>query len=217
MRRGVMRARASARAVAAIVLALACSAAASRNRTRADSLDHWCYRALERFEIARAVRASRRPPVYARRDREPRLTNSVSRAETSRSHFPARDRYELDRLEREFLRRTCARRIQPRVTIRSGSDATAPSRSKAIIGVAPYPCSSRTSPTETEAFLAIGAGVSRAPGEIASPTTCATSSSTDPVAGDRADATKPPRREKSFNGLTSLFERSYVIGALGPD
>jgi hypothetical protein len=34
-----------------------------------------------------------------------------------------------------------------------------------------------------------------------------------PEYGDRARNEKPSRREKSFKGLTSLFERSYVIGA----
>ncbi len=32
-----------------------------------------------------------------------------------------------------------------------------------------------------------------------------------PEHGERADDTKPSRREKSFNGLTSLFDRSYVL------
>ncbi len=190
----------------AIVLALAAPAPASATGHERIPLDHWCYRALERFEsLGLCVLPDDRPYT---RDEVARLTDGIA-ATAATARLSARDEYELDRLQREFT--TAEARDDP--SQRYDRAWYGEDRAIALegdIAVTPYLQQLNFS-TEMEAFVGVTPEFrahlgSRFAYDVRYQLLFG------PETGDRARNEKPSRREKSFHGLTSLFERSYVVG-----
>ena len=191
----------------AVVVALACPAGAFATGHERIPLDHWCYRALERFEsLGLCVLPDDRPFT---RDEIAALTGRVEEA-ADVATLSARDRYELDRLVREFTapeaRENPAARYDPAWFGRDRAIAL-----EGDIAVTPY-LQQQTFSTEMEAFIGVTPEFRAHLGERFT-YDVRYQLLYGPEHGDRAGDEKPSRREKSFRGLTSLFERSYVIGA----
>jgi hypothetical protein len=167
-------------------------------------LDHWCYGALERFEsLGLCVLADDRPFT---RDEIVRLTERVTDA-AGRVSLSQRDRYELDRLEREFTapasRDDPAERYDRAWFARDGSAAI-----EADLAVRPF-VERAPFADETEAFVGADPEFRAHFGERIT-YDLRYRLLFGPEHGERARDEKPSRREKSFKGLTSLFERSYL-------
>jgi len=197
-------ARPFARAI--IVLALAFPAGAFATGHERIPLDHWCYRALERFEaLGLCVLPDDRPFT---RDEITALAGRVEAAAVGVT-LSARDRYQLDRLAGEFTspaaREDPSQRYDP---VWYGRD-----RAVALEGdvaLTPY-LEQKNYSTQTEAYLGV---TPEFRAHLGSRVTYDVRYRLlyGPEHGDRAGDEKPSRREKSFRGLTSLFERSYVVG-----
>ena len=189
---------------AALILALACPAGARAVGHERFPLDHWSYPALERFEsLGLCVLPDDRPFT---RDEIRVLAQQIAAANVA--ELSARDRYELARLEREFV--TGADDVAARY------DPAWFGQDRAIalegdVAVTPYLQQLNFS-TETEAFIGVTPEFRAHLGDHYT-YDVRYQLLYGPEHGDRARTEKPSRREKSFKGLTSLFERSYVIGA----
>jgi hypothetical protein len=169
-------------------------------------LDHWSYRALERFEsLGLCVLPDDRPFT---RDEITSLTETIAAAAATES-LSGRDRYELDRLQREFTapdaRDDPSHRYDPAWYGQDRKIAL-----EGDIAVTPY-IQQQNFSTDTEAFLGIAPEFRAHLGDHYT-YDVRYQLLYGPEHGSRADDAKPSRREKSFNGLTSLFERSYVNG-----
>ncbi|HXS10810.1 MAG TPA: hypothetical protein VN852_12575, partial [Candidatus Krumholzibacteria bacterium] len=185
----------------AIVLALACPVPALATGHERIPLDHWCYRALERFEsLGLCVLPDDRPFT---RDEIKTLAEQV--AGTDVAALSGRDRYELERLEREFVSGA------DDVSARYDRAWYGEDRSIALEGdvaVTPYVQQINFS-TETEAFVGVAPEFRAHLGDHYT-YDVRYQLLYGPEHGDRARNQKPSRREKSFKGLTSNFERSYI-------
>jgi hypothetical protein len=146
------------------------------------------------------------------RDEITRLVERVRDA-VDAPRLSARDRYELERLEREFS--SDLARAEPTARY----DATWLGRDGAIalegdLALTPY-LEQQAFSDQTEAFIGLAPEFRAHLGERFT-YDLRYQLLFGPEHGNRADDMKPSRREKSFNGLTSLFERSYVIGVWDP-
>jgi hypothetical protein len=191
----------------ALVLALALPATAFALGHERIPLDHWCYPALERFETLGFCTLPDDRPFT--RDEIIRLAEHI-REEVSAATLSGRDHYELDRLEHEFLGE------EARNDPGSRYDRVWFGRDRAIalegdLAFTPY-LEQRNFSDEVEAFVGFTPELRIHLGDQFTWDT-RYQLLYGPEHGSRADDLKPSRRERSFNGLTSLFERSYVIGA----
>lgn len=190
----------------AVVLALAYPAGAFAVGHERIPLDHWCYRALERFEsLGLCVLPDDRPFT---RDEITALTVRVEAAADGVT-LSARDSYELDRLRREFTapeaRDNPAARYDPAWFGRDRAIAL-----EGDVALTPYVQQQNFS-TAAEAFVGMTPEFRAHLGDRFT-YDVRYQLLFGPETGNRAGNEKPSRREKSFHGLTSLFERSYVIG-----
>jgi Capsule assembly protein Wzi len=192
---------------AALILALACPASAFAVGHERIPLDHWSYLALERFEsLGLCVLPDDRP--FTRDE----IIAIVERIEAAAdvSALSARDGYELDRLQREFIA------AEARDNPGARYDQVWYGRDRAIalegdLLLRPY-LQQQNFSTETEAFVGLTPEFRAHLGDRFT-YDVRYQLLYGPEHGDRARNEKPSRREKSFKGLTSLFERSYVVGA----
>jgi len=170
-------------------------------------MDHWCYPALERFEsLGLCVLPDDRPFT---RDEIARLTGEAAAA-AAPGALSGRDRYELDRLQREFSAADAGtdpgRRYDGTWFARDGAMAV-----EMDLALRPY-LERAAFGDETEAFLAADPEFRAHFGERFT-YDLRYRLRFGPEHGDNARNQKPSRRVKSFKGLTSLFERSYLVGA----
>ena len=191
----------------AFVAALACPPAAHALGHERIPLDHWCYPALERFEtLGACVLAGDRPFT---RDELAALTEGIA-AKAATLTLSARDRYQLERLQKEFTtpeaRDDPSRRYDPTWFGRDRAVAL-----EGDIALTPY-LQQLNFATETEAFIGATPEFRAHLGDHYT-YDVRYQLLYGPEHGARARDNKPSRREKSFKGLTSLFERSYLIGA----
>jgi hypothetical protein len=200
------------RLLAAAVALVACLPASPRavGRERVP-VDHWCYPALERFEtLGWCTLPETRPLGRA----EIRAVVAAVAARVRESGSPAmlsaRDAYELDRLEHEFTATDDPRERWDRALFaEDGSVAV-----EGDFDLRPY-LERAPGSDETEVFVGadptakvhLGARVSY---------DLRYRLLFGPEHGARARDQKPSRREKSFKGLTSLYDRSYVVGTFEP-
>lgn len=170
-------------------------------------LNHWSYAALERFEALGlcdlpSERPFSRPQIILFADQiERRLTSGEAR-------LSPRDRYDLDRLRSEFSGAEAlvdpAARYDPPLVYRVDS----PLRVEGDLDLAFVPTRAPFD-DRTELLLKSSPGIklhldSRFTYEVGYALVFG------PERGDRARDEKPSKREKSFKGLTSLYERAYL-------
>jgi hypothetical protein len=171
-------------------------------------LESWSYRAVERFEaLGLCVVPADRPLSRAEFID---LTEAISSAGFDRS-LSTRDRYNLERLEMEYTesasRRDPRNRYDPPTLyvpdaplLLEGDVDVVPSFEKTALG------------DVGEAYLRSNPDFKLHAGDRVT-YNVRYRWAFGPEHGDRARNMKPSRRERSFKGLTSLFERSYVIAA----
>ncbi len=171
-------------------------------------LDDWSYRAIERFEaLGMCTLAEDRP---FSRDEFIRIVETI-RAHAATSSLSARDAYQLDRLQREY------------------TDAASQADPRSRYDRALYWTDDADEAFALEADFDARAFAARAPFGDDVEYFVGTAPSAKIHLGDRVtydvryqllfgpehenrgDDQKPDRRTKSFDGLTSLFERSYVV------
>jgi hypothetical protein len=166
-------------------------------------LDSWSYRAVERFE-ALGLCALPEDRPYSRHEFIRIVGEIAGRAGT----LSARDAYELDRLEREFTAPDARRDPRERydrafyaadssIAIEADFDA------RGFAERVPFG-------DEVEYYLASAPTAKLHFGDRVT-YDVRYQLLFGPQHGDRADDQKPSRREKSFNGLTALFDRSYLL------
>lgn len=190
----------------ALVLALATPAAALALGHERIPLDHWSYRALERFETLGLCTLPNDRPFT--RDEITHLAERIA-ASMQDVVLSERDRYELERLQNEFVAPSAienpATRYDRAWFGRDGAIAL-----EGDLALTPY-VEKRDFSDETEAYFAFAPEFrAHLGGHFTYDLRYRLLYG--PEHGNRADDQKPSRREKSFNGLTSLFERSYLIG-----
>jgi len=169
-------------------------------------VDNWAYRAIERFESMGFCTLPRDRPFT--RPEFVTIVSQISKAAFDK-RLAARDRFNLSRLEREFTsfagRRDPTQRFDPPLIF--ASDAPLYLEFDIDIwGIAAEPFFTNKTEwflrTDPELRLHIGSHVSY---------DTRYRIVMGPESGDRARDEKPTRRTKSFKGLTSLWERGYVI------
>src|SRR5262245_7648942 len=190
----------------AIVLALACPVSAFAVGHERIPLDHWSYLALERFEsLGLCVLPDDRPFT---RDEIIAIAEKIETAADATT-LSAKDRYELDRLQQEFTSTEARENPASRYdAVWYGSD-----RAIALEGdllLLPY-LPQLNSSTEVEGFVGLTPEFRAHLGDRFT-YDVRYQLLYGPEHGDRARNQKPSRREKSFKGLTSNFERSYING-----
>jgi hypothetical protein len=171
------------------------------------ALDHWCYPAFERFETLGLVEFPSMKPFT--RDQAFELTGEIQNRITETNHLLSkRDRFNLDRLVKEFesaaSRKDPKKRYDPPVLY--GTDSPLSIEGDADIGISlERAFFSKDDNVFASSYpsLKIHMG-DRATYEVRYRLIFG------PERGDRARDRKPSPREKSFKGLTSLFERSYI-------
>ncbi len=188
--------------VTMLAIAPICARAVGHERI---PLDSWSYRALERFEALGYCTLPEDRPFT--RDEFIRIVGTITTRAAGQPLAP-RDAYELDRLEGEYT--TPAARSDPRARYdRSLYAADSSLALEADFDVRGF---AERAPfgDEVEYYLA---SAPTAKIHIGSRVTYDVRYQLlfGPEHGDRADDQKPSRRTKSFDGLTSLFDRSYVI------
>jgi hypothetical protein len=171
------------------------------------ALDHWAYRALDRFEALGLCDVPTDAPFT--RTEFIALVSEIKERSFDR-RLPARDRYELERLEKEFTEFESVRNPQARydpptffleerpVLFELDLDLVGDMREefRSEFGTEYYLASSPEFRLHFSDHATYDGRYRLVMG---------------PEHGDRARDQKPSRREKSFKGLTSLYERSYVI------
>jgi len=200
-----------ARTLAFVIFAAAVSPAAARavGHERIP-LENWSYRAVERFEALGACTLAEDRPFS--RDEFIRIVETIA-AWAKNTTLSPRDAYQLDRLEREFT--TAAARSDPRerydralyhadslVAMEADFDAYGFAERVPFGDETQYYIGSN--PT---AKIHVGGRVTY---DVRYRLLFG------PEDGQRADDQKPSRRTRSFNGLTSLFDRSYVLATWQP-
>lgn len=171
-------------------------------------LDSWVYDAVERFEaLGFCVIPEDRPLTRAELIQ---LTTTISK-NTWDSRLSARDRYNLKRLEKEFTEFSSQRDPQARY-----DPPTFYLDERPVIFEGDLDCTVSAQNAyfsdENEFFVGSSPGIKL---HLSERVTCDVRYRLllGPEHGDRARNDKPSRRERSFKGLTSLYERSYVIAA----
>jgi len=194
-------------AIAAIVLAAKSEQAACVGREFIP-LENWAYSAIERFEVLGLCRLPDDRP-FTRSEFVDIVTKLSKRAWDRR--LSPRDRYQLKRLEKEFTAFGAARDPQTRYdppTIYLPDAPLLLTGDVDLVGSVERPAfDDRIDPflqsnPEFQIHYADRVTLDMRYRLIWSL-----------QRGDRVRNAKPSRREKSFKGLTSLFERGYVIAA----
>ncbi|MDH4036751.1 MAG: capsule assembly Wzi family protein [Candidatus Krumholzibacteria bacterium] len=199
--------RPAIRVVIAVAVVMIAAVPARAQGNERIPTDNWSYRAIERFEtLGLCVLPEDRP--FSRHE----FAAIVGRIRVvaAGADLSARDRYQLDRLIREFGEGE----ELPDPRTRYDRAWYAEDRSVAVEGdldVHPY-VQQALYGDEVEAYIGsdpefrvhLGARVTY---------DVRYRFLFGPESGDRARNQKPSRREKSFKGLTSLFDRSYVVAA----
>ncbi len=171
-------------------------------------LDSWSYRAIERFEALGCCTLPEDRPFS--RDEFMRIVEQINECFASGRFSPAddRNRYEWRRLMQEFWNDEAqgdpSKRYDRALFARDDEVALeADFDARAFSERAPFG-------DEVEYYLASDPTVKLHLGERVT-YDVRYRLLFGPQHGDRADDHKPSRREKSFNGLTALFDRSYVL------
>lgn len=169
-------------------------------------VENWAYDAVRRFETLGMCRLSEDQPYN--RTEFIAIVSEISR-NTFVERLSPRDRYQLARLEKEFTNFAGRRDPQARYdppTFYVKDDPLLLTGDIDVVGyVQELPFANDTGAflqTNPEFQLHFGDHVTY---------DLRYRIIFGPEDGGRADDQKPSRRERSFNGLTSLFERSYVI------
>lgn len=201
-----MRAAIRIVAVVAVVIATAPRVARAIGNERIPT-DNWSYTAIDRFEaLGLCTLPEDRPFNRAE------FATIVAQIETGAAGvtLSARDRFQLDRLRREYG--TPGARPDPRERY----DRALLARDRAIAVEADFdarPYVERAPFTNTtDAYLATDPEFRVHFGDRVT-YDLRYRLLLGPETGDRAAGQKPSRRERSFRGLTSLYDRSYVIAA----
>ncbi len=192
---------------AAVLVALSLFAAGGANAHGNERIppDNWSYPAVERFEtLGYCVLPEDRP---LSRHQFAAIVAQI-RSRTGEDDLSARDRYELDRLTREYGTGDAL----PDPGSRYDRAWFAEDGGLAVEGdldLTPYV---RQAPygDKTEAYVASDPELRVHAGEHLS-WDVRYRLLFGPEYGDRSRDQKPSRREKSFRGLTSLYDRSYVV------
>jgi len=201
---GVRRALRIASAGATLWLALVQPLAAGFERI---PVDHWCYPALERFESLGLCSVPESRPLG--RVEIAALVYGLE-ARAGSADLSARDRWQLDRLVREFTATTDPReRWDRQLYAEDGRLAL-----EADFDLTPY-VEQAPFNDEVEAYVASDPTLKVHIGDHIT-YDLRYHLLFGPEHGDRARQHKPSRREKSFKGLTSLYERSYAVGVWDP-
>jgi hypothetical protein len=196
----------SARALAFVILAAAAfpGAAGAVGHERIP-LESWSYRAIERFEALGACTLAEDRPFT--RDEFIRIVETIVAWAPDQTLSP-RDAYDLGRLQREYT--APAARADPRQrydrALYAADSSLAIEADFDIRGFAERPLFG----DEVEYFVG---SAPTAKVHIGGRVTYDLRYQLlfGPEHDERADDHKPSRRTKSFNGLTSLFDRSYVL------
>lgn len=167
--------------------------------------DNWSYRAIERFEALGLCTLPEDRPFS--RDEFIRIVEQI-RARAGARELSPRDAYQLERLEREFTTTEAiedpSRRYDRALFARDDDMALeADFDARAFSERAPFG-------DEVEYFVASDPTAKIHLGDRVT-YDVRYRLVFGPEHGDRADDQKPSRRTKSFDGLTALFDRSYVI------
>ncbi|HEX5132031.1 MAG TPA: hypothetical protein VFX92_06050 [Candidatus Krumholzibacteria bacterium] len=191
-------------AVAALVAVAVQAPRAAGNERIASG--NWSYPAVERFEtLGYCTLPEDRP--FSRHEFAALVATIADNA--AGADLSARDRYELDRLVREYGTGSAP---GPRERYdRSWFVEDDPLAAEADVTVYPYLQQAPFS-SEAEAYVGIDPEFRLHVGERVT-YEVRYQLLYGPEHGDRARNQKPSRREKSFKGLTALFDRSYVLTA----
>ncbi|MFQ5512342.1 MAG: hypothetical protein ACE5EO_10905 [Candidatus Krumholzibacteriia bacterium] len=170
--------------------------------------DHWCYDALYRFESLGLVDLPSHK-LFSRDD-VISYTEAIERALAASDGRPsARDRFELERLRKEFS--SPESRADPRVRYNPPllHQVDGPFELEGDLDLSLVP----TDPLAGERWQFLGVSQPVARLHVEDKVTYETRYrlTMGPERGARVRDRKPSRRERSFRGLTSLFERSYVV------
>ncbi len=170
-------------------------------------LENWSYRAIERFEALGYCTLPEDRPFT--RDEFVRIVEGIAARVRSEALSP-RDAYELDRLEREFT--TPAAQADPRTRYDPALYASDDDGAIALEADFDARGFAERAPFGDEVEYFVGTDPT-AKVHLGDRVTYDVRYQLlfGPEHGQRADDQKPSRREKSFNGLTSLFDRSYVL------
>jgi len=169
-------------------------------------LENWSYRAVERFEaLGLCVVPEDRPLT---RTEFIDLTTEIAKNAFEKRLSP-RDKYNFERLEKEFTdfasRRDAQHRYDPPTFYLSDAPLLLEGDVD-IIGVF-----DRRAPDEENEFLLESNPEFKIHFGDRFTYNVRYHVALGPEHGDRSGDSKPSRREKSFRGLTALFERSYMI------
>ena len=194
------------RFAAALALIVCLPAAARAVGNERIPVDHWCYPALERFEALGMCTLPETRPL-GRAEIRAIVASVAVRVGAGTRVMSARDTYELDRLEREFTATDDPRSRYDRALY-------AEDRAVALEGdfdLRPYV---EQAPAADEAEVFVGASPTMKV-HVGDHVTYDLRYQLlfGPENSDRARDQKPSRREKSFKGLTSLYDRSYVVAS----
>ncbi len=184
-----------------LVLAPAWASAVGHERI---PLDSWSYRAIERFEALGYCTLPEDRPFS--RDEFVRIVHEIT-ARAQAGELSARDAYELDRLQREYTDSAAVANPRERYdrALFSADSALAVEAdfdARAFAEQVPFG-------DEVEYF---GASAPTVKIHLGDRVTYDVRYQLlfGPEHGARADDKKPSRRTKSFDGLTALFDRSYL-------
>lgn len=170
-------------------------------------LDHWAYPALERFETMGLCALPSERPLS-----RPQVAGAIGEIERRLAHgeraLSPRDRYELERLRSEFSNDDARRQPPARYDTPLVYRADPPLAVEGDLDLALVPTRAPFD-SDTEVLLEGHPGIrlhldGRFTWDVQYKLVFG------PERGDRARDKKPSRREKSFKGLTSLYERSYL-------
>jgi hypothetical protein len=170
--------------------------------------DHWAYRALERFETLGLIELPSERP-YTRGDVARYVEAANGKVAEGERTVSRRDRFEIDRLEREFIDATSREdpkhRYDPPIV--SMRDGPLHAEGDLWLGFAP-----RKELRENQwDFFGLAAPEVRLHAKDWLTYEVRYQLAYGPERGNRVRDAKPSPREKSFKGLTSIYERSYVV------
>ena len=171
------------------------------------ALDNWAYRAIERFEALGLCNVPDDAPFT--RPEFVKLVIEISKKAFDR-RLSARDRYQLDRLKKEFTEFASQRDPQARYDPPTFYLDDRPLIFALDLDLAGIAANQFLGEYGTEYFANSNPEAQLHLYQHAT-YDLRYRWIMGPEHGDRARDEKPSRREKSFKGLTSLYERSYVI------
>lgn len=169
-------------------------------------LEDWSYEAVERFETLGLVVLPEDRPLTRAEFRG--IVDTITKNSFDK-RLAGRDRYNLARLEKEFTSFNSLRDPQYRYDPPTLYLTDAPLVFEGDIDLEPA-LQQRFLDEKAEAFIGSNPELKLHFGERAS-FDVRYRLLMGPEHGDRARNQKPSRREKSFKGLTALYERGYVI------